>query len=177
MNTTAETKGRAVPRQFFEILERQRKLTLEMFTLLEDEKEALTTLAIDRLIGLSSKKQRKMEMMCSQDGILKEMIDALAPPQEPQSGENRPVELSRLLPFCTEKEAALLKRYRDALSNYRREILIKNLYNQKFTEDTLKYLNGAISLLTGAITNDLRYGNKGKPRNVHREPSMISRAV
>lgn len=184
MNAPQAQQTIKIPRLLFETLEQQRHLSLELLEILEMEKKVLVKVDLTALINLIGKKQQRLDLMISLDEQLQKLVNQVLARQEentPAPGGKKTltgrIEISKLIQLADQKEAELLGRYRTALTEAREEILVRNLYNQRFAVDTLGYLNDAISLITAGISEEIRYNPKGKTRYAVNAPNLISRAV
>jgi hypothetical protein len=87
------------------------------------------------------------------------------------------IKLAELIPFMTREQTLAVKKYRDQLAGLREKISSNNLINKRFASDTLGYLNDAISLICGEVTNDRLYSMRGRQQRKNSAPSLVSREV
>ena len=134
------------------------KLSQDLFLLLADENAALRAMATQELFRISRQKMSLLARLNYVDEVL-----------------------GRLLPEATEASSErrqLIGQYQRRLNQVRRAIQDQNLINKRLTEDTLGYLNDAISLLTRPAREESVYRAPGRtPGRNLTLPSVISRAV
>ena len=166
------TEQRPIPKQIFDLLEREVQLSHEMLDLLEAEKNALTAMDIQSLISLSRKKVNHLSKIQSVDDSLQETASQIA-----GLPSDTKVKLEHLASLTSGDDMAHLSAYRKKLTKLREQILDRNMINKHFAEDTKSYLNDAMSLITSKIAEKPMYGNKGIDKPSVKQPTLISREV
>lgn len=161
------------PQKLFDILDKQVNLSSELLDILAEEKEALIAMDMQALLRLSKKKEHQLARIQLHDQTMQEEGQRLLP-----NADGKVVKLAALTPLVTEEEDSRLQEYRDRLESMRNEILSRNIFNKQFAEDTQRYLNDAIRLITSAATEERpMYGTRGKAKPVASQPSLLSREV
>ena len=74
-------------------------------------------------------------------------------------------------------ELSILPQYQKKLSRLRTAIVTANHVNQKFTSDTLGYLNDAVTLICNGITSDPTYNTTSQEQRNKSIPALVSREV
>lgn len=160
-----------------DILKRQIAISGGFLTLLEMEKKALIDMDMSAIVSLSKRKEQELTKIQQLDHSLQEVAAQFVPART-KSG-NRTIKLAELIPFMTKEQTLAVKKYRDELVMLREKIATNNLINKRFANDTLGYINDAISLICGEIAGDSLYKNgmRGKTKNRHASPALVSREV
>jgi len=169
-----ETTGqRSLPARFFEALEQEVLLSLDMLAILSEEEKALVAMDMQALIRLSGKKENRLNRIQALDSLLTDLSAEFRP-----ATHDKTIKLTTLIPLLNSEEGGKLDQYRKKLTGLREEILRRNQINGHFAEDVKTYLNDAISLITSGIADRPMYGLTGRNRKPSlSQPSLISREV
>ncbi len=170
----SETTGQhSLPARFFETLEQEVLLSLDMLAILSEEQKALVAMDIQALIRLSGKKENRLSRIQALDSLLTDMTAEFRP-----ATQGKTAKLGALIPLLNPEEGEKLGQYRKKLTGLREDILRRNQINGHFAEDVKTYLNDAISLITSGIADRPMYGLTGRNRKPSlSQPSLISREV
>jgi flagellar biosynthesis/type III secretory pathway chaperone len=157
--------------EFFQDLQVSQNLAEELLSLLSEENAALQKMDVRTLTRTTKQKETLLVKIHYLDNRLSGAVRQGVPAKK--GGK-----LADLIPLLPQDQAALLLQYSKNLSKLRQNIQTKNLVNKSFTNDTMRFLNDAISLFTAQPQqkNQL-YGNKGMARYPSKNPSIISREV
>ncbi len=158
-----------------DILKRQISISSGFLTILEEEKNALINMDVPSLILLTRKKESELAKIAQLDHSLQEVARRVLPAESHK--KKKMIKLSELIPFMTSDQISVVKKYRDQLAILREKISSNNLINKRFASDTLGYLNDAISLICGEMTNKSVYGMRGVKQRYHSFPARVSREV
>lgn len=164
------------------LLDREISCTDAFLALLEEERQALLKMDVTALMGISRKKTRQLERLQQLDRSMEERVQSLLKRQaafsdQAKKGDNgKIVRLSAIAELCPGEHKKKLCQGRDQLAARRSAIADKNYINKRLVEDSLGYLNDAISLLTGAGRKPV-YGRKAGNNRNKNQPALISRAV
>lgn len=155
----------------------------EFLSLLEEELQAVLKMDMTALISLSKRKTRLVDLLQQLDRAVAKQAEVLNPGGQTVSSrqakgkrENAVVHLSAIAESCPKEQKEKLCRHRDQFVARRRTIADKNYINRRLIEDSLGYLNDAISLLT-RTENDSSYGKKAGGKKNKSLPVLVSRAV
>ncbi len=162
------------PQKLFEVFARQLNLSEEFLQILDEEKTALAAMDMQTLIKLAKKKENQLARIQLQEGSLREEAARLLPDLAGQG-----IRLTDITPLVSAEEARRLTGCRERLLVLREEILARNLFNQRFADDTRQYLDDAIRLITSAVAERPMYSpprGQRKPYNTS-QPSLLSREV
>ena len=137
------------------------KLSQDLLALLGEENLALRSMSTQELFRISRQKTMLLAKLGYVDATLKNIL----PAEGQNSGE-------------ASERGQVIGQYKRRINEVRGEIMANNMINKRLTEDTLGYLNDAISLLTRPSREEALYRAPGKvpARNITL-PSVISRAV
>lgn len=172
MNQNDQTT-RSIPPKLFEILEHETRLYKEMLELLQDERHALVDAKVEVLIRLAQKKENQMLKIRLADESFQEMARSFA--EDPLS---KVISISSLVALTSHADGERLQEYLKTLSEMREQILDMNIFNKRFTEDVLRYLNDAITLIMGASAPSAPvYGMRGLAQQKTNIPTRISAEV
>ncbi len=172
MSTQENNPKRINPKQLLEIFHRQTVLAKEFLHLLKEEKAALIDMNMQALITLTSKKESQLLRLQKLDEALQEESRRLCP-----ENKEKIIRLAALTPFVSDEESKRLVDLRSQLTELRAEIDEKNLFNKQFAEDTSKYLDDAIKMITNAVSEHITYSTKGAPRQAASQANLLSREV
>lgn len=172
MKTQEKLPKQINPTRLLEIFERQITLGEEFLLILAEEKTALVEMDMPALISLSRKKENQLVRLQNLDEALQEEARRLWP-----DTKEKIIRLAALTPHVSEAENQRLTDYRDRLAELRTTIDEKNLFNRQFAEDTGKYLNDAIQLISNAVVEHATYSTKGTPKRSSSQANLLSREV
>ncbi len=172
MTTEEKLPKHINPAKLLELFERQIVLGEELLHLLGEEKTALIEMDMQALLSLSQKKEHQLLRLKNLDGALREESRRLWP-----DGNEKIIRLAALTPFVSETENDRLASYRHRLAELRKNIDEKNLFNKQFAEDTGKFLNDAIQLISSAVADRPMYSTKGTHKQLASRASLLSREV
>jgi len=172
MKTEEKLPTQINPAKLTELFERQIVLGEELLHLLGEEKTALIEMDMQALLSLSQKKEHQLLRLKNLDEALREESRRLWP-----DSNEKIIRLAALSPFVSEEENERLTSYRDRLAKLRNSIDEKNLFNKQFAEDTGKYLNDAIRLITSAVGERPIYSTKGAHKQFAPRANLLSREV
>ena len=153
----------------------------ELLALLEEELQAILKVDMVSLRSLCKQKMHLVDRLQQLDRSVAEQAEALSGGQtvsRRQTGKNEgkaSVHLAILAESSPQEQKERLCRSRDRFVSRRRAIADKNHINRRLLEDSLGYLNDAISLLT-RTSNEPSYGRKAGGKNKS-YPVLVSRAV
>ncbi|MGV1100154.1 flagellar export chaperone FlgN [Thiovibrio sp. JS02] len=165
--------AKTLPAKFYEILKEEIFLSEEMLRILSQEKEALVKMEMQTLLSLSGKKAALVSRLQALDAGLQESARAFTG----ASGDTV-IRLRSLGSRLDAEEARSLEQYRLRLVELREEILARNIVNKRFSEETRRFLNDAISTITSTVAERPMYGRgKGFAKPSLHQPSFISREV
>ncbi len=162
------------------------KLSEDICQVLEDEGEALKKMDTQALFRLSKQKTNLLAKIQYLDNSIQKTILEVQgektvhqKPQFDQTQSNTAKKLQGLANFLPEDKQETINTYQKKLAKLRLAIQSKNMVNKRFTEDTLEYLGGAISLLTNTPVQEKgTYGASGMPPSVKKTlPSVFSKEV
>ena len=184
MNMTDADK-KILLQDLFEGLRVNMKLCEDILVVIKEEGKALKSMDTQTLFKLSKQKENLLAKTHYLDDSLKGTIGELDPDAISSDAKNNATgavstarKLAELAPGLSAQDAEMIKKYNKKLTKLRQEIQIRNQINKKFTEDTLLYLNEAISMITQPVQTQKTYGSGGlPPTNMRSLPSMISREV
>jgi flagellar biosynthesis/type III secretory pathway chaperone len=168
-----QTSNAYVP-QLRQMLTAQEKVSTEFCRLLEDEKKSLVSIDIPSLVEITRKKGKDLSRIQRLDENIQEMIRRIVSGKGKSTG---PIKLSETIPFLDQNEALMVKEYQKKLSRLRTAIVTANHVNQKFTMDTLGYLNDAVSLICKGIVSNPLYNTDRKEQMSKNTPALVSREV
>ena len=174
MTTKENQQQRINPAKLLEIFNRQTSLGEEFLTLLAEEKTALVEMDMQTLISLSQKKEQQLIRLKTLDDELQEESRRLWPEDK---GNNKIIKLTALAPFVSDEEHKRLADYRDRLAELHVKIQENNLFNKQFAEDTGKYLNDAIQLISNAVAEHSTYSTNGAKKYPAAQANLLSREV
>ncbi|MDH4321106.1 MAG: flagellar protein FlgN [Desulfobulbaceae bacterium] len=172
MKTEEKLSKHINPAKLLELFERQIVLGEELLLLLGEEKTALIEMDMQALLSLSQKKEHQLLRLKNLDGALQEESRRLWP-----DSNEKVIRLAALTPFVSEAENDRLASYRDRLAELRKNIDEKNLFNKQFAEDTGKFLNDAIQLISNAVAERPIYSTKGTHKQLASRANLLSREV
>ena len=173
MQQTQTTGHRSLPAKFFEALEQEVLLSLDMLAILNEEQKALVAMDMQALIRLSGKKENRLSRIQALDSLLADLASEVNP-----AAQGKTARLAALIPLLNPEEGNKLGQYRKQLTELREDILSRNQVNRHFAADVKQYLNDAISLITSGISDRPMYGLTGLSKKPSlNQPSLISRAV
>ena len=173
-NKSKTGSGHSTLSLVFDILKRQIAISANFLTLLESEKQALIDMDMNSIVSLTYYKENELAKMGQLDHSLQEVARQIC--DEENQGD-RIIKLVELLPFMSREQSAELQKYQDQLTDLREKIIDNNLINRRFTSDTLGYINDAISLICGEISNDQLYSTRGQHRTMSAAPTLVSMEV
>lgn len=162
--------------QLRELLLAQIKLSTDFCSLLEEEKKALVKMDIPILAELVSKKDRELARIQRLDENIQEISSRIAL----KDGKKKNISASKLLdtvPFLSAAGQEMVLTYQKKLSLLRNNILTANHVNQRFANDTLGYINDAVSFICNGIASDLTYTTTSQAQRSKSIPALVSREV
>lgn len=155
------------------ILNRQAQNAGELLALLAEEKEAMSTTDVEKLLSLSFKKEQRLRAMTDLDRALQAAIKVVA-----GNPENKTPRISDLKPFLSSSTFNAIDEMKKKLSEMRKEILTRTTFNRKLAEEMQLFIKDAMSLITGFHGLPATYGIGGKSvKGGGMAPSLISREV
>ena len=153
-----------------------------ILVLLEEELQALIDMDMSALVTISNRKITQLHRMQRLDASVQEKISAILvgsdkrPEGKVASSKENIVDISSVADLLEEGGKVKLHRKKDMLREKRSAIVDRNYINKRLVEDSLAYLNDAISLLT-TRPEEPGYGKKKTgPKRVS-SPAFLSRAV
>jgi len=153
-------------------LQQQVQLCQGFLCLLKEEQNALVSMDLQSLMHFSRKKEELLLHIQRLDSSIQDSTGRLA-----VSVNAMPGSLAELIPLLDDDAAEELDDVRQKLKQIREEILVRNLINKRFTEDTLMYLNDAIALISGGGVPPSTYADQARHSRKNSDPSLISREV
>lgn len=172
-NTKTSKSNGYIP-QLQELLRSQIKLSTEFCSLLEAEKNALVLMDIPSLVELSRKKERDLARIQRLDENIQEVSRRIIGSSKKTSS---PIKLMETIPFLNQTDGLTVKEFQKKLSQLRTAIVTANHVNQKFTKDTLGYLNDAVRLICNGITPDPTYNTASQEQRNKNIPALVNREV
>lgn len=154
----------------------------EFLALLEEELQAILKMDVRGLMSLSKRKARLVDRLQQLDRAVAMQAEAQHPEQRVASRKTMAkegdtvVHLTAVAESCPKGQKEKLSRCREQFVVRRSAIIDKNYINRRLIEDSLGYLNDAISLLT-RTSNDPSYGKSAGGKKNKSQPVMVSRAV
>ena len=173
-NITKSVDGPSYFPQLKELLHSLVKLSAEFLSLLQAEKKALTGMNIPVLAEITRKKDMDLTRIQRLDENIQEISRRMIPATE-KASEN--IKLADTVPYLNKKDGLILEKYQKKLSLLRTEIVTANYVNKKFTNDTLGYLNDAVSLICNGIVSDPTYNSGSQEKKAKTIPALVSREV
>ncbi|MBU0483738.1 MAG: flagellar protein FlgN [Proteobacteria bacterium] len=162
--------------KIFVVLESETELCQQLVDLLDQEQTALTAMDLKGLLAISSKKHSLVERILRFDLQLQENARLLL-----DKPEEKFIRLSALEEFVSGLDLVRLRDYREKLIQSRRMIHDCNVVNKKFAQDTLGYLDDAISLISGSAEKkgvyQERNNAKSRTKGAANAPRLISQEV
>jgi flagellar biosynthesis/type III secretory pathway chaperone len=158
------------PEELFQNLQTSQKLAEELLDLLSQENAALQKMDIRSLAGLTKLKETLLVKIHYLDNRIAETVRQSVPGKKEKK-------LAELAPMLAAAQASVLVQFNKNLTKLRQDIQAKNLINKRFTGDTMRFINDAISVITAQPKNNRLYGSKGMARYSDKTPTMISREV
>lgn len=154
----------------------------EFLVLLEEERQAIIKMDVATLVTISRRKMLQLDQLQDLDKSVEKRAESLLKgrtvsrrrPQEKRSGKI--VHLSAIAEISPQEHRKVLLQSKEQLAARRRAIDDKNFINKRLVEDSLGYLNDAISLFT-PVSNEPAYGKRSGGRKNKFQPALISRAV
>ena len=164
------------------------KLSESLLELLQEERQAISSMKTQELSRLAGRKENLLAKIHYVDNGLSEIFKKVLAPQgtsKPAPGKRgrlgsaapRTPKLLELLPLVSKQQAEVIQQYHANLSEHRKEIHRRNMVNKRFTEDTLLCIGDAIALITRPTGRTPLYGARGKAGYGSSTPAMISRQV
>ena len=172
--TTQENQQRINPSKLMKIFGSQISLGKEFLELLAEEKTALIEMDMQNLISLSHQKEHQLHRLKTLDDELQVESKRIWPDNQ---DNNKIIKLAALAPHISEEEYTRLADYRDKLTKLHAKIQDNNLFNKQFAEDTGKYLNDAIRLISSAVAEHATYSTRGAEKYPMAQASLLSREV
>lgn len=158
-------------------LNKQVNYTCAFIHILDQEQAGLLKMGMSVLMQISKQKENGLRKMIYLDDQIQATAAAISG-VEPSSEENEIIQLRDLYPFLQPHEVEELDAVRENLSSLRREIDHKSYINHSFTEDILRYLGDAISLISDGVSCDPSYSCRGHLARIDKAgPSLLSREV
>lgn len=160
--------------QLRELLLAQIKLSTDFCNLLEEEKKALAKMDIPALAELVSKKNRELARIQRLDENIQEISSRIALKDRKKKNVSK---LLDTIPFLSAAGQEMVLTYQKKLSLLRNTILTANHVNQRFTSDTLGYINDAVSFICNGIASDPTYNTTSQEQRSKSIPALVSREV
>jgi len=132
----------------------QRKIILydDLLHCLEVERESLVTINMDALWTIS----REKEEVCSKiESIRQEIVSVVA-----MDGQDSSVPLNRILGLVPEEKADTFKSFFLTLDKLKNEIELLRKTNMAFMNDSLRFLDEMISIITGGNKSKMVYDER-----------------
>ena len=132
----------------------QRKIILydDLLHCLEKERESLVTINMDALWTIS----REKEEICSKvEGIRQEIVSVVT-----MDGQDSSLPLNRILGLVPEEKASTFKSFFITLDKLKNEIELLRKANMAFMNDSLRFLDEMISILTGGKESKMAYDQR-----------------
>ena len=162
--------------QLRELLLTQVKLSTDFCSLLEEEKKALVKMDIPLLAEIVRKKDKELARIQRLDENIQEISSRIAL----KDRKKKNVTASKLLdtiPFLSADGQEIVLKYQKKLSLLRNNILTANHVNQRFANDTLGYINDAVSFICNGIASDPTYNITSQEQRSKSIPALVSREV
>ncbi len=157
---TTNDQPPSVSPEVFDHLASNLKLSEDLLTVLHEESAALKAMDTQSLFSVSRKKDSLLTKIQYLDNALRQAMGNT--PERAASG-------------MSAEESRIIGQYKSKINLTRQEIQIKNLFNKRFTEDTLGYLSDAIGLFTRPAQEENTYRLPSRPRARKSDlPSFIS---
>jgi len=132
----------------------QRKILLydDLLHCLEKERESLVTINMEALWTIS----REKEETCSKiESIRQEIVSIVA-----MDGQDSPLPLDRIPGLVSEEKAGTFQSFFLTLDKLKNEIELLRKTNMAFMNDSLRFLDEMISIITGGKEADMAYDQK-----------------
>lgn len=132
----------------------QRKIILydDLLHCLEKERESLVTINMDTLWTISKEK----EEICSKiEGIRQEIVSVVD-----MDGQDSSLPLNRILRLVPEEKAGTFQSFFLTLFKLKNEIELLRKANMVFTDDSLRFLDEMISIITGGNKSKMVYDER-----------------
>ena len=132
----------------------QRKIILydDLLHSLEKERESLVTINMDALWAISKEK----EELCSKiESIRREIVSVVD-----VDGQDSSLPLNRILTLVPEEKAGTFRSFFLTLVKLKNEIEFLRNANMAFINDSLRFLDEMISIITGVDTSKMVYDEK-----------------
>jgi hypothetical protein len=132
----------------------QRKIILydDLLHCLEKERESLVTINMDALWAISKEK----EELCSKiENIRGEIVSVVD-----RDGQDSPLSLDRILTLVPEEKAGTFQGFFLTLVKLKNEIELLRKENMTFINDSLRFLDEMISIITGGNRSKIVYGER-----------------
>lgn len=179
--TTHENRLEGAIDEILAMLDKELSSADDILLLLEEEFQALLGMDMASLVSLSKKKMNQLARMERLDSSVQERINGILlrtgkrrEEKSPATGE-KIVDISSVAEMLEAGGRQKLQQKKDMLREKRRAIADKNYINKKLVEDSLGYLNDAISLLT-TRPEEPGYSKKTGKKKAS-SPAFLSRAV
>jgi len=177
-----ESRYEAMADKLLLMLDKEILYADEILHLLEEELRALLEMDMPALVSLSRKKMEQLHRMQRLDTSVQEQIDAILVcagkkgAANASGQEKKTVDISSVAELFANDSKEILQRKKELLQEKRREITDKNYINRRLVEDSLGFLNDAISLFT-TRPEEPGYNRKKAGRKSVSGPAFLSRAV
>ena len=164
------------------LLDKELACADDILTILKEELQALIDMDMSALVALTKRKMQQLGCMQRLDSAVQEKIGAFlahsgrGKESRVDSSREKIVDISTVANLLEDGKKEELRRKKDMLQYKRRAIADKNYINKRLVEDSLGYLNDAISLLT-TRPEEPGYSNKQSGRKRASSPAFLSRAV
>jgi len=169
----------------FKGLEINMKLSQDILDVIDKEGEALKKMDTQSLYRLTNQKEHLLAKIQYLDkslhGIVDELTgDSIKEPEVQYGSSQIPLSgrLSALDKTLDSDKIEQIARYKKKVNTLREKIQKRSFINKRFTEDTLGYINDAISLITETAVGNKTYGARGKTYAQGQvNPTVISKEV
>ena len=172
MNAPQEKTTDPLTATMLDNLEKQMQLCKGFLCLLQEEHKALVAMDVDGLMRFSRKKEELLQHIHQLDDSIRDTTMEIARDRNSDSKT-----LTEIIPLLSGRTAETFDIFRKKLGAVREEILMRNLINKRFTEDTLNFLNDAISLITSGHHKHSVYAGHGPAPSKNRTAAMVSKEV
>lgn len=162
-----------LPKELFELLEEDVDLYRSLLSLLGKERECLHTLSVEDLCSITKAKETEILKIKVLEENIKDMAALLLRQKIDPDDE---ISLTALAKAANTSQAKVLRGYLSILTKLKANIEDENVYNKRFIEDSLEYLEDAMSILVPR-TNSSFYTPQGKNGRCSCNPAVVSREV
>ncbi|MFH1148687.1 MAG: flagellar protein FlgN [Pseudomonadota bacterium] len=162
-----------LPKELFQLLEDDVDLYKDLLGLLGRERECLYSLSVEDLCSITKAKETEILKIKVLEETMRDMTGALL---RAKVGPDEELSLSALAKVANVNHAKMLKGYLSILTRLKMSIEEENKYNKRFVEESLEYVEDAISIFVPR-QNSPFYTPQGKNGRCSCSPAVVSREV